>query len=542
MINRHVIRFINRGIILCFVLMHLNIITYGAPTVDLFDGVEEALDIFDREKAYEEALALYESFDAQTPATVLMKALSYLVELEYYFWIQDLHSQHTTELFDLANAYSNDEYLMQSIYHLSIITYYDYDNQGSLEYLEDLITYGYNDSSRVATINYHFGRAKLHGDINEIDEAIASLNKAIPLINDTNQVSLLNRPRIFDIYYYQAYYYFLNDDYDQSINLLELALSSVDPRDIETIFEAKYDLVDYYLFNNDTDMALQEYKEISGIYPNTSELFKTYYTQRSMDYKEADIAYNTGDYQRSSEIYYDLLTEKPDYDAMEEALTTKENLLDFEDRIITQQLNIYEELDRVRGRNIQLLQRAVTATSILALIAVFALIVVLLQRRKLHHLSITDHLTKLNNRHRIMSHFENFKPGESCIALLDLDHFKAINDQYGHLYGDVVLKKVARTICESLRKEDYVGRYGGEEFLIMINTDDTETAKDVIELVLHNISELTWDYPELNTTASVGMVYSSSVTGDLLLREADEQMYLSKSNGRNQYNFKLVIE
>jgi len=434
------------------------------------------------------------------------------------------------------------EYIIQSVYHLSIITYHDYDHEGSFNYLQDILTYGYSDSLDTNLINYHFGISKLHSDVYEMDEAMSALNKAIDLVREENSTSSIRTSRLFELYDYQAYYYYLLDDYKQAIASLKKGMTYINPLDVESVFMAKFMITDYYLYNGDTDLAITVYDEVKGLYPLTSELFKNYYTQNDMDFKEADIAYTNEDYQKAADLFQTLYSSKPDFDAMDEALTTKSNIIDFKDRMITEQITIYEELDQVRSGNIQLLKRTVFAISTLTCIAILALVTVLLQRRKLHTLSITDHLTKLNNRYKIMDHFEKIKPGESCVALLDLDHFKRINDTYGHLYGDIVLEKIAKTITDTIRTGDYVGRYGGEEFLIMINSDDVNIAKDIIENIIYEITELTWDYPELQTTVSIGLVYSCSVTGDDLLREADKQMYLSKSNGRNQYNYKFVTE
>ncbi len=502
--------------------------------------IEAKLSTFDREAAYDIALTAYDSWTDRTPSIDKLKILNYLVELEYYYWIPDAHTQHTIEMYDLAKEEAYDDYLFKAIYNLSLIKYMDYDNQGSYDLLQDMVTYGYEDDSQVTLINYHLGMSMLHSDVSEFDKALNSIQEALLLIDETNASDLLGVPRAFELYDYQAYYYFLQDDYIQAIESLETSLELIDPDDYETLFSVKYMLADYHIYNDDYIEADKLFRNLRQLYSFTGPLFKAYYTEENLSSLEANIAYFSGDFEHAADLYADLYMQKPDMEEMDTALTAKENLVNFEESLFEDKLTVYQQLDASQEANIRILTRAIIIISILGAIAVIALLALLWQRRRLHLLSITDHLTKLNNRHKIMDTFDRIKPGEYCIALLDLDHFKEINDTYGHIYGDVVLEKVARTIKNSLRPEDYVGRYGGEEFMIMINTKDTDIAKDITERVLRNIIDLEWDYPELHTTASIGLVYSATIIGDKLLHAADEQMYLSKSKGRNQYNFKIV--
>ena len=157
--------------------------------------------------------------------------------------------------------------------------------------------------------------------------------------------------------------------------------------------------------------------------------------------------------------------------------------------------------------------------------------------------SRTDGLTKLLNR----SHWEyclsrEFKRHDrhNCsvsLIMFDLDHFKAINDNYGHLAGDEVLRQVSEVTKETVRDTDIVGRYGGEEFGIILTDSDLEAAKRLAERLRKNIENLVIEFEGLtiNMTASIGIAeYISEIEKhEQLIDRADQALYHSKQSGRN---------
>ena len=159
-------------------------------------------------------------------------------------------------------------------------------------------------------------------------------------------------------------------------------------------------------------------------------------------------------------------------------------------------------------------------------------------------MSIKDSLTKLYNRR----YFENVSEREFLrsvryktpltFAVIDIDFFKKINDTYGHQCGDMILKEVAYLINESFRKTDYVFRYGGEEFVVILTDTDENSALCPIERLREKIekSEFSFDEKFVKVTISVG--FSSDTTNAKnsfeLFNFADKALYSSKENGRNQ--------
>jgi diguanylate cyclase (GGDEF)-like protein len=162
----------------------------------------------------------------------------------------------------------------------------------------------------------------------------------------------------------------------------------------------------------------------------------------------------------------------------------------------------------------------------------------------LHQQSITDALTRLHNRRYLYEtlprEIVRAKRNESTIAVIivDLDHFKRINDSYGHEAGDMALRWVGSVLMKSVRGSDVVCRHGGEEFCVALPEASQESARAKAEEIRQALQELNLDYcgQPLKITASFGIsVYPEHGTdADTLLRHADEALYDAKSGGRNR--------
>lgn len=163
--------------------------------------------------------------------------------------------------------------------------------------------------------------------------------------------------------------------------------------------------------------------------------------------------------------------------------------------------------------------------------------------RRLHELSITDGLTQLNNhRHfqdRLRDEFRRAQRYDDPLALIlvDVDHFKAVNDQHGHMVGDEVLRAISGAMLEAVRETDFVARYGGEEFGVLLPKTHLAGALTVAERISVEVKRLRVGLGQLRVTASFGV---SSFPGrqvnsaEQLLKTADEALYRSKREGRNR--------
>jgi diguanylate cyclase (GGDEF)-like protein len=123
----------------------------------------------------------------------------------------------------------------------------------------------------------------------------------------------------------------------------------------------------------------------------------------------------------------------------------------------------------------------------------------------------------------------------TCTAalMIDVDHFKSFNDQYGHASGDDVLRKVSTAINQNIRRGDIAYRYGGEEFSVLLPGADNETAEIVAERLRHAIEMIPLDY-DAHVTASIGVASGASKQLESVVVAADAAMYSAKSAGRNR--------
>lgn len=163
-------------------------------------------------------------------------------------------------------------------------------------------------------------------------------------------------------------------------------------------------------------------------------------------------------------------------------------------------------------------------------------------QRSLRTMIEQDALTELCNRRygdrKLRQIAANAKStGRSfALAIGDIDLFKKINDTYGHECGDVVLKKVSALLKQHMRHEGFVARWGGEEFLFVFENADLDTARRQLDELMDKIRSLDilYDGQHVGLTMTFGLICKPSEDIHLLLKEADEKLYIGKTNGRNQ--------
>jgi diguanylate cyclase (GGDEF)-like protein len=164
----------------------------------------------------------------------------------------------------------------------------------------------------------------------------------------------------------------------------------------------------------------------------------------------------------------------------------------------------------------------------------------------LFEVSTTDMMTKLKLKHVLYQTIKQSFDSEAKpinLLMMDIDHFKNLNDSYGHSFGDIVLKKVASVLLHSLRLQDLAARYGGEEFVIVLKDMDLDISKLVAERIRKRIESLEFEYCEkgmneiVKTSISIGVAqYNRSIDfiPEDLIKRADAALYKAKEGGRNR--------
>jgi diguanylate cyclase (GGDEF)-like protein len=167
------------------------------------------------------------------------------------------------------------------------------------------------------------------------------------------------------------------------------------------------------------------------------------------------------------------------------------------------------------------------------------------RNQRLEELLDTDHLTQLANRRHLMrtlaQEFQRSQRSGHSVSLvmIDIDHFKAINDTYGHQRGDLVLKVVAETFLDQVREYDLAARFGGEEFALVLPETDSPKAQQVAERIREAIQALRFSgaLEPLQMTISLGVAtcpHKSVKDIEDLIRLADDALYTAKHQGRNR--------
>lgn len=234
----------------------------------------------------------------------------------------------------------------------------------------------------------------------------------------------------------------------------------------------------------------------------------------------------------------------------EEGRQLRELGLELEEALAWSYSELNELLHQASADQRRFMGRLTLAVAVLLLMLLVAIGGVLLMLRRLHeqreamrHLSLTDQLTGLNNRRRLLQEAEQaFVRGERqgatlALLLMDLDYFKRINDTYGHPLGDEVLVRFARLLQQCARRMDVVARMGGEEFAILMPDSDIAAARRLAERILQAVRDMPLPSPAHDAGLTLSIGIAEAQEGDdfeRLYALADQHLYRAKSQGRDR--------
>jgi diguanylate cyclase (GGDEF)-like protein len=269
----------------------------------------------------------------------------------------------------------------------------------------------------------------------------------------------------------------------------------------------------------------QVYSELAAVYAERGNWHDAY--ERQLDAK------TTSDKLLRNQLDQGFATLKVEFDT---ATQEKENAA-------LKRQNEANERDLAQGRSVRRLQAAVIVLAI-SLVLLLTMVAIFQHRStvRMHVLAMTDELTGVPNRRAVLSRLEPVLRREEMqpcsVFILDIDFFKAINDQLGHSTGDEVLKVVAATVHAAVNEPAFFGRLGGEEFLIVLPTtllaEAHVTAESLCERI-RSIDTSRWFVDRHRITCSIGVSVSSPGrdTSSTMLQRADAALYVAKRSGRN---------
>jgi diguanylate cyclase (GGDEF)-like protein len=267
------------------------------------------------------------------------------------------------------------------------------------------------------------------------------------------------------------------------------------------------------------------YSELAEVYAESGNWHAAY--DRRTQAKE------TSDRLLNNQLDQRFATLKVEFDT---AAKEKENASLLHENAINQQA-------LAQGQSVRHLQAAVILLSVTLAIVLATLAIH--QRRnalRMQYLALTDELTNVPNRRSVLTQLDPLlrdpDEGSCAVLIIDIDHFKRINDQYGHPMGDEVLKVVASTVRAAVIEPGFFGRLGGEEFLIALPRTTLESARETAEgfrEAIMAIDTSRWFPDRRRITASIGVAVSSPAadTPSTMLKRADFALYAAKRSGRN---------
>ena len=204
----------------------------------------------------------------------------------------------------------------------------------------------------------------------------------------------------------------------------------------------------------------------------------------------------------------------------------------------------YRENSKLKKYNAQLKQTNVIVVLGIVIVSC-SLIIISVLLKFLSTKNLTDQLTGVYNRKKLNQLARIYRrkgtPELFSVIMLDIDYFKLYNDTYGHVAGDMTLKQVAQMLSASVRHNDYVIRYGGEEFLVLLNKVNYQVAQSICQRIHRQLDILAIPHSASkvsdHVTVSVGMCHQQNAAADSLdklIQQADQCLYQSKEAGRNR--------
>ncbi len=357
-----------------------------------------------------------------------------------------------------------------------------------------------------------------------------------------------------------------NREFDVSISLLELAGSKEDLGEQLRNKEARLEnLLEYVeekeknLEKINQELNAKSQQLNSAVDQLEESRIRLEGLSNDIKASQDEVAKNRSGIERQKELLKDkqqeiLVKEKSILD-LQKNIDSNQSILDEQFSLLKQQSNIIESKDKTIGTQRGWLVIVLVVTLAFCVMTYFLLRINHLRKRtnkklkdlnaQLYELATTDSMTKLFNRRHFLESAENEflrqhrKLTQSAMLMLDIDHFKKVNDTYGHAAGDTAIIAVAELLKEGLRKYDIVGRLGGEEYAMMLIDCDMDVAIEIAERLCKEMAgkDIVHNGNIINITISIGLsaLHEKDTNVEQSLVRADQALYEAKETGRNRF-------
>lgn len=362
-------------------------------------------------------------------------------------------------------------------------------------------------------------------------------------INKGINLSKQNKKLLFKFYLLKSQIYYNNSIFGEAKKILEEAesISSEENRDELNLYRF------YTFYYEDKHKNSSVLENISFQILSKLENIKEENEEKYKDYFYVIYLYYVSVNKHEEALYYFEKYHKFFKDFFENEL--QHNISELRDSLENeiQENNLKSNLQKSKTnkllfeKNLKIKEQQNLIIIVFSIIIIFIIILLvrnIFVKHKLKRYSEIDDLTKVYNRRFTsrMAHKLHDSKNKYSLILFDLDHFKNVNDTYGHQTGDEVLINVCEKTKEFLRSNDYFGRYGGEEFIIFLPDTEIKNAIYIAERIRLEIEKLVFEAnSDLNITASFGVnSFNPALTINDVFEITDKRLYKAKNNGRNQ--------
>lgn len=507
--------------------------------------LESQLKLLSLKKKLKQASDVFKKLETRyaqsTPAEkiIILKAFAF-----YYTETDDLKKTLSVALDGLELAIQKNDIASQGYFYRKIADAYNYldeKEKGIIYAKKALVAYQQTqDGLYTAKAYWSLGNVLL--EINKLQEALIYFDKALAYFESVDMQKGLSFAQysIANILYKQ-------ENYEEALTLANKNLKVARAAEIGDMKLATMILMlDIYSKQGLPEKADKMNDQVFSMLDDFSRsIYKAEFLQKRYQLKR-----NLNKTDDAFDAMEQMLTfMKKHYEATSETniktLQIKFEVKEKEEKILQLEYdkNINELLAKEEYQQKIIWRLSATIAFILVIVSLLLIYKQVLQRKKYYSMALTDYLTKSFNRRGIMKKAANtLKQSNATIAIVDLDLFKHINDTYGHDVGDAVLVAFARAAQSILDDGDQFGRYGGEEWLFVLNTVDKKSVEATFDSIANALTNYCSEIEDLKNTETItfsaGAAISTSSNRSLekLIIHADELLYKAKQNGRNQVN------
>lgn len=506
---------------------------------------ESKLKYLSRQDDQTPAKVIIKNFEDWLPArTTKQKIIIFRALAYYYTVVDDLKKTLNVALEGLELAVADGDLASQGFFLRKISDAYNYfeEKDKALEYAKKAVYIYEQTQDQLFTSKAYWSLGNAFLEIGKIEEALNYITKALTYFKavDINKGIVFAQYSIADIQFKQG-------DYDKALIILDENIATAKAAGVFDMQLASMILTsDIYIAKGQFEIANAISDEVFVLLDKfTRSIYKSNFLSKRYQLKrqlglideafeaiEQELFYTKKHLEATSEN--NIKTLKVKFEVQEK----EEQILHLEHEKNISELKAQQEYQQ------KIIWRLSAGMAfILVLVSLFLFYKQARQRKKYHAIALTDYLTNSPNRRGIMRIAgKSILEAETTIAIIDLDYFKRVNDTCGHDVGDLVLIAFARAASKTLRENDKFGRYGGEEWLFVLNTTDKLAIENIFTRLVENFSnyciEIRAQNPLINwdITFSMGAAISTSTNNQLdeVIKHADALLYQAKENGRNQ--------